>query len=104
MDDLFDEESGIFANAKNDGREWERSCSLEMISPDGESGFQENCGVRIRGIPAGCPPMPSMHFVSFRSEYGPAKLKYPVFGKDAAQEFDNIDLRIVQQLLVEPKR
>ena len=29
----------------------------------------------------------------FRSEYGPAKLQYPEFGKDAAQEFDNIDLR-----------
>lgn len=29
----------------------------------------------------------------FRSEYGPAKLKYPVFGKAAAQQFDNIDLR-----------
>ena len=29
----------------------------------------------------------------FRSEYGPAKLKYPVFGKTAAQEFDNLDLR-----------
>ena len=72
MDDLFDEESGIFANAKNDGREWERACSLEMISPDGESGFQENCGVRIRG---GFSRMSSnaKHAFRFffRSEYGP---------------------------------
>ena len=94
MDDLFDEESGIFANAKNDGREWERSCSLEMISPDGEFGFQENCGVRIRGGFSRMSPNAKHAFrFFFRSEYGPAKLQYPVFGKDAAQEFDNIDLR-----------
>ena len=30
-------------------REWERECSLELISAKGKIGFQENCGVRIRG-------------------------------------------------------
>ena len=28
LDDLFGEEDGIYANAKEDGRDWERSCSL----------------------------------------------------------------------------
>ena len=94
LDDLFDERSGIFANAKNDGREWERECSLELISANGEIGFQENCGVRIRGGFSRMSANPKHAFrFFFRNEYGPGKLNYPVFGKDAAQEFDNIDLR-----------
>ncbi|SVA57669.1 uncharacterized protein METZ01_LOCUS110523, partial [marine metagenome] len=94
LDDLFGEEGGIYANAKEDGRDWERPCSLELIQGDDQEGFQENCGIRIRG---GFSRMTSnaKHAFRFffRREYGPAKLKYPVFGKAAAQEFDNLDLR-----------
>ncbi len=93
LEDLFGED-GIYANAKEDGRDWERLCSLELIQGDDQEGFQENCGVRIRG---GFSRMTSnaKHAFRFffRSEYGPAKLKYPVFGKAAAREFDNLDLR-----------
>ena len=46
-----------------------------------------------RGGSAGCPQRQARVSFFSRSEYGPAKLQYPVFGKDAAQEFDNIDLR-----------
>jgi len=94
LDDLFGEEDGIYANAKEDGRDWERSCSLELIQADDHKGFQENCGVRIRG---GFSRMTtnSKHAFRFffRREYGPGKLKYPLLGKAAAQEFDNLDLR-----------
>jgi len=94
LDDLFGEEHGIYANAKEDGRAWERPCSLELIRDGERDGFQANCGVRIRG---GFSRMTSnaKHAFRFffRSEYGSAKLKYPVFGKAAAQQFDNIDLR-----------
>ena len=94
LEDLFGEQDGIYANAKEDGRGWERPCSLELIQGDDQEGFQENCGVRIRG---GFSRMTSnaKHAFRFffRSEYGPAKLKYPVFGKAAAREFDNLDLR-----------
>ncbi|MDP7442161.1 MAG: lamin tail domain-containing protein, partial [Verrucomicrobiota bacterium] len=91
LEDLFGEQDGIYANAKEDGRGWERPCSLELIQGDDQEGFQENCGVRIRG---GFSRMTSnaKHAFRFffRSEYGPAKLKYPVFGKAAAREFDNL--------------
>ncbi|MAD24507.1 MAG: hypothetical protein CMO44_10095 [Verrucomicrobiales bacterium] len=94
LDDLFDEKNGIFANAKNDGREWERECSLELISAKEDIGFQENCGVRIRGGFSRMSANAKHAFrFFFRNEYGPGKLNYPVFGKDGAQEFDNIDLR-----------
>ena len=93
LDDLFGED-GIYANAKEDGRDWERTCSLELVGGDNQEGFQVNCGIRIRG---GFSRMTSnaKHAFRFffRSEYGPAKLKYPVFGKTAAREFDNLDLR-----------
>ena len=93
LEDLFGED-GIYANAKEDGRDWERTCSLELIQGDKEEGFQVNCGIRIRG---GFSRMTSnaKHAFRFffRGEYGPAKLKYPVFGKTAASEFDNLDLR-----------
>ena len=94
LDDLFGEKSGIFANAKNDGREWERECSLELISAKGKIGFQENCGVRIRGGFSRMSANAKHAFrFFFRNEYGPGKLNYPVFGQAAAKEFDNIDLR-----------
>ena len=93
LEDLFGED-GIYANAKEDGRDWERTCSLELIQGDEQEGFQVNCGIRIRG---GFSRMTSnaKHAFRFffRGEYGPSKLKYPVFGKTAASEFDNLDLR-----------
>lgn len=94
LDDLFGEEGGIYANAKEDGRDWERPCSIELIRADGDDGFQENCGVRIRGGFSRMTSNSKHAFrLFFRREYGPGKLKYPVFGKAAAQEFDNLDLR-----------
>lgn len=96
-DDLFGEENGIYSNAEEDGREWERPCSLELIRPDGEEGFQTNCGVRIRGGFSRRASNAKHAFrFFFRREYGPGKLKYPVFGRDAAQVFDNLDLRTFQ--------
>ena len=94
LDDLFGEEGGIYANAKEDGRDWERPCSIELIHAAGDAGFQVNCGVRIRGGFSRMTSNSKHAFrLFFRREYGPGKLKYPVFGKAAAQEFDNLDLR-----------
>jgi hypothetical protein len=94
LDDLFGEDEGIYANAEDDGRAWERPCSIELIRPDGVDGFQVNCGVRIRGGFSRGSNNPKHAFrLFFRREYGPGKLKYPLFGKTAAQEFDNLDLR-----------
>ena len=49
LNDLFDAKRGIYANAEWDGREAERPCSIELIDPNGEKGFQIDCGIRIRG-------------------------------------------------------
>ena len=45
-------DDGIYTNPNPSNRAaYERACSLELIYPDGEQGFQENCGVEIHGNP-----------------------------------------------------
>jgi hypothetical protein len=97
VDDLFDSAKGIYANAGQEGRASERACSLELILPDGTKGFQEECGVRIRGGFSRMPMNPKHAFrFFFRKEYGAGKLRFPLFANEGAAEFDNIDLRCAQ--------
>ncbi|MBN2411757.1 CotH kinase family protein [candidate division KSB1 bacterium] len=97
LENLFDTNYGIYVNATEGGRDWERPASLELIHPDGEEGFQINCGVRIRGAwhRNNFNPKHGFRFF-FRGEYGETKLKYPLFEGEGTDEFDNIDLRTSQ--------
>ncbi len=97
LNNLFNASTGIYANAGNDGRDWERPASLELIRNDGQDGFQVNCGVRIRGGFSRSSDNPKHAFrFFFREEYGAPKLRYPLFGNDGADTFDSIDLRTFQ--------
>ncbi|MGE5795474.1 MAG: CotH kinase family protein, partial [Ignavibacteria bacterium] len=94
LKDLFDPQAGIYVNATEYGLEWERPCSIELIYPDGAVGFQINCGVRIRGGWSRNLSNPKRAFRwFFRSEYGEGKLRYPLFGDEGVDDFDNMDLR-----------
>jgi hypothetical protein len=94
---LFNPDSGIYVNALYHGEEWERAASIELLNPDGSEGFQENCGIRIRGGWSRHYDNPKHAFrIIFRKEYGAGKLKYPLFDDEGADEFDNIDLRTAQ--------
>lgn len=96
--DLFDEETGIYSNAMEDGRDWERPCSVEFIHPKTPSGdFQIDAGLRIRGGFSRMGLNPKHAFrLFFRDYYGPSKLKTHLFLDKKADEFDNIDLRTFQ--------
>jgi hypothetical protein len=97
LDDLFDPQRGIYANARNDGRGAERPCSIELLHPDGRKGFQINCGIRIRGGFSRSSNNPKHAFrLFFREAYGATKLKYPLFGDEGADTFDAVDLRTFQ--------
>lgn len=97
LDDLFSSSDGIYVNAAQHGEEWERPCSLELLNPDGSDGFHINCGVRIRGGYSRVPYNPKHAFrYFFRSEYGEAKLKHPLFENEGVDEFDKIDLACPQ--------
>ena len=81
----------------SEGRAWERPVSVELINPDGSEGFQIDAGLRIRGgysVSGGNPKHAFRLF--FRDEYGQAKLKFPLFGDEGADEFDHVDLRCSQ--------
>ena len=88
--------NGIYANPGQDGRDWERACSLEFIRTDGVAGFQANAGVRIRGGFSRDTSNPKHAFrFFFRDVYGTAKLKYPLH-PGGVEEFDAFDLRTFQ--------
>jgi len=94
-EDLFDRNTGIYANSGSSGQSWERPGSIELIYPDGRKGFQCDCGVRIQGGYFRTPSASSKKSfrLLFKGLYGATKLRYPLFGDDAADEFDTITLR-----------
>ncbi len=97
LDNLFDPEIGIYANATGDGDEWERPASVELIQPDGSGGFQVNAGLRIRGGFSRSNNNPKHAFrLFFRGVYGDAELNYPVHGSEGTDTFKKLDLRTAQ--------
>ncbi len=75
----------------------EQETSVEMIFPDGTPGFQVDAGIEHFGGTSLGFAKKSMR-LSFKSQYGPSKLRYPVFdgapgGETATSEFDQILLR-----------
>jgi hypothetical protein len=92
LDDLFDSGTGIYANPYGEGVAWERPASIELIYPDGSEGFQYDCGVRIYGGVGRREKKKTLRLL-FKGIYGPPKLRYPLFGEDAVDEFDTIILR-----------
>ncbi len=97
LDDLFGAKDGIYSNPGRDGRETEKPASVEYLPTGRDEGFQIDAGIRIRGGFSRMPMNPKHAFrLFFRKEYGDAKLKFPLYGPDGAQEFDNLDLRTFQ--------
>ena len=96
-DDLFDPNSGIYSNTNLNhpgGVAWERPGSVELIHPDGSEGFHVDCGVRVVGGWGAKPEYRKHSFrLLFKRDYGPSKLRYALFGPDAAHEFDTLTLR-----------
>ena len=95
LGNLFDPETGIYANPREKGGQWERPASVELIYPDGERGFQVDCGLRIQGgwnrRPEECPKH-SLRLV-FKKEYGAAPLRFPLFGPEGVADFQTLTVR-----------
>ena len=95
-DELFGDR-GIYAYARMKGRDAERPGAFELLFPDHRPGIRENCGVRIRGGFSRTSRNPKHGFrLFFRKQYGKGKLRYPLFGHQGAEQFDNLDLRCSQ--------
>ncbi|MBE3069107.1 MAG: CotH kinase family protein, partial [Planctomycetes bacterium] len=94
-DDLWDAQTGIYANPLSEGVAWERAASIEYIGTDGQTLFQIDAGLRIQGGWGRRPSQNLKHSVRllFKDDYGPTKLEYPLFGEGADDAFDTIILR-----------
>ncbi len=99
----IDGSQGIYSNPFGRGLTWERPASMEWINPptpeapNGVADFQIDAGVRMRGGFSRSTDNPKHAFrFFFRSSYGEGKLRFPLFGRNGADEFDKIDLRTSQ--------
>jgi len=94
---LFDPDTGIYVNALEQGPDWGRPGSIELLNPDGTPGFQAGTGVRIRGGYSRIGDNPKHAFrLFFRGEYGATKLHFPLFQGEGVDAFDKVDLRTSQ--------
>ena len=96
LPNLFNPSTGIYVNPGGRGLAWERPCSMELLN-DPAGGFQENCGVRIRGgySRSGGNPKHAFHMY-FRGDYGAGSLDYPLYGDVATNKYNQFDLRTAE--------
>ena len=96
-----DETGGIYIFTGNTGEggtgsDWERPASVEYYNPQTQEQFQINCGLRLHGGNSRVPEYSQKHSfrLSFRSQYGPSKLRYNFFEEPTAvNEFNALVLR-----------
>ena len=89
---LWDEETGVYANAEERGREWERPVTMQWLSPEGEMDFSVGAGLRIHGGTSRRLVKQSFRLY-FREEYRPTQLAYPWFGAVPKETPDQLVLR-----------
>jgi hypothetical protein len=88
--------TGIYANPREKGRQWERETSVEYFDPNDPSlQFQLDAGVRIQGGSSRDTGRPKKSFrLYFRTEYGSSMLDQRLFGNSNPQQsFDHLVLR-----------
>jgi len=94
---LTDADTGIYSNAIQRGRNWERPANVEFLYNDTTPAIGERCGLRIRGGFSRQGDNPKHAFrVFFRQEYGNSKLEFPIFEEEGVDSFDSIDFRTAQ--------
>ncbi len=96
----YDPETGgiyIFPGApdREIGKGWEREASIELIDTDGIQQFQENCIIEIHGGHSRRAEKSPKHSfrVSFKSSQGNSKLRFPLFGENATDEFEHFIIK-----------
>jgi len=90
---------GIYAftgsTSNSTGLGWERPVSVEYFDANDSGSFQINCGIELHGGQSRVPEKSPKHSfrLAFKNEYGPTRLKYPLFGSDVTSNFNNLILR-----------
>jgi len=94
LDEMFGPQ-GIYTNATQRGVAWERATSVEWITNDASPMFQVDAGIRIQGGAFRSDGLTKKHSfrLLFKDIYGPGKLEFPLFGDEAASDFNTLVLR-----------
>ncbi|MBO7584588.1 MAG: CotH kinase family protein, partial [Bacteroidales bacterium] len=76
------------------GRGWDRPVSVEIFD-GGKMDVTVDCGIRLHGGHSRLAEKNPKHAfrLKFKSEYGPSKLKYDIFGDGGPAEFNTLTLR-----------
>ena len=94
VDDLFDGNNGFYANSDQRGDQWERACSYEFFDFPSGAQIQLNGGIRAVGRASRSANRGKHNLRAvFRSEYGPTKLRFPLFPDTEVTEFNSLILR-----------
>jgi len=74
---------------------WERPASFEYFDSSDSVSFQVDCALQLHGGHSRRPEKSPKHSfrLEFKEKYGPSRLKFPLFGNNAASDFDAIVLR-----------
>jgi hypothetical protein len=91
--DMFSQANGLYTHPVEDGSQWERPCSLEMIFPDGsQPNLQINCGIQIQGGSSRDPVKNFKHSFRavFKDFYGAGELEQSIYPDSPASEFNTI--------------
>ncbi|MDI6447427.1 lamin tail domain-containing protein [Anaerobaca lacustris] len=96
-EDFFGAQRGIYANLSGRGVNWERAASIEWIDPIKGEDFQVNAGLRVHGSQYGRTSSVAKHSLRmlFKNEYGPSKLRYPLFADTDVETFESLVLRSI---------
>ncbi|MGI8604613.1 MAG: lamin tail domain-containing protein [Verrucomicrobiales bacterium] len=95
-DDVFGS-AGIYTepNVRSKGAGFEKPCSVELLLPDGTTGFATTCGLRIHGNASREPWKNPKHGfkLNFKGTFGAATLDYRLFPDSPVHEIDDLILR-----------
>ncbi|MCB1098426.1 MAG: chitobiase/beta-hexosaminidase C-terminal domain-containing protein, partial [Verrucomicrobiae bacterium] len=84
--------AGIYTNPDIEGRTAEVPVSMEYFAYEDSAAFQVDAGIRIHGGNARDHPKKPFRLY-FRSEYGPGRLRFPLFPQSKVDSFDQLILR-----------
>ncbi len=94
VDDLFDGTSGFYANSNQRGDQWEKPCSYEFFDFPNGAQTQLNGAIRAVGRASRSANRGKHNLRAvFRSEYGPTRLRFPLFPESDVTEFNSLILR-----------
>lgn len=88
-DDLWDENTGIYANPLQKGVAWERPVAVTYVDENRSDGFQVPAGLRIHGGYTRTYDKKSLRLY-FRRQYGLSWLEYPLFTGSDNQRFKRL--------------